>query len=68
MVRGMRKNKKDPILVVTKSLVVKDRNGQKYIQKMLADGWTMEAQTKDTILRSSTVTFTKPNPDYVPKK
>lgn len=57
-------NRRDRYLVVTKSIVVKDRSGQKYIQKMLSDGWEMVSQTKDTIMRTSTVTFTKPNPDY----
>lgn len=63
----MARNKKDPYLVVVKNFVVKDRPGRKYMAKMLQDGYEVVSETKTAFTRASTVTFRKPNPDYVPK-
>lgn len=63
----MGKNKKDPYLIVTKNFVVKDRRGQKYMAKMLQDGYEVVSETKTALTRASTVTFRKPNPDYKEK-
>lgn len=63
----MGKNKKDPYLVVTKNFVVSDRPGRKYMEKMLNDGYEVVSETKTVFSRATTVTFRKPNPDYVEK-
>ena len=60
----MFKNKKDPYLIVTKDFVVKDRAGQKFMKKMLNDGYEVVSETKTALSRATTVTFRKPNPDY----
>lgn len=62
-----RKNTRDPYIVVTKNFVVADKRGRKYMEKMLQDGFEVVNQTKTAFTRASTVTFRKPNPDYVEK-
>lgn len=65
--RDMGKNKKDPYIVVTKSFVITDRPGRKYMAKMLNDGFEVVSEHRNALSRASTVTFRKPNPDYVPR-
>lgn len=59
--------KKDPYIVVTKKFVVGDRPGRKYMEKMLQDGYEVVNETKTALSRASTITFRKPNPNYVGK-
>jgi hypothetical protein len=61
----MGKNKKDEWLIETKRIVVQDRAGKKWMQKMAGAGWEVVSIQKDTILRTSTVVMRKRNPDYV---
>lgn len=67
MVLGMGKNKKDEWLIETKRIVVQDRPGRKWLQKMTSAGWETVSIQKDTIMRTSTVVMRKRNPDYQPK-
>lgn len=60
-----RKNTKDPFIIVTKNFVVTDKPGRKYMEKMLQDGFEVTNEMKTVPSRVSTVTFRKPNPDYV---
>lgn len=59
------KNTKDPFIIVTKNFVVTDKPGRKYMEKMLQDGFEVANETKPVLSRLSTITFRKPNPDYV---
>lgn len=60
----MGKNRKDEWLIETKRIVVQDRAGKKWLQKMAGAGWETVSIQKDTILRTSTVVMRKRNPDY----
>lgn len=60
----MGKNKRDRYLVVVKDLIIQDRSGKKFMTKMLNEGYEVVSIQKRTVLRSSLVTFQKPNPDY----
>lgn len=53
-------------LVETIKMVVSDRAGRKKMAQMVGDGWEVVATTKTVFNRATTVTFRKPNPDYVP--
>lgn len=60
-----RKNTNDPFIIVTKNFVVTDKPDRKYMEKMLQDGFEVANKTRTVLSRVSTVTFRKPNPDYV---
>jgi hypothetical protein len=63
----MKKKSEPEYLVQTIKMVVADRNGRKKMNQMVGDGWEVVATTKTAFNRATTVTFRKPNPNYVPE-